>query len=447
LTAGFARKLGWVITGALFGGMVVIGATVVAQDTSEEQARIGLPLQELRTFVEVFNAVERNYVEPVGDRKLIEYAIKGMVSNLDPHSDYLPPESFKEMQEHTTGQFGGLGMEVGMDKDGFVRVVSPIDDTPAQRAGVRSGDLIIKIDDHPVKGMTLTEAVKLMRGKPGTEVTLTIVRKGEDKPLVIKLKRAVIKVKSVKSKYLGEGFGYVRISQFQVRTGQEVIEEVNKLEKAYGKPLKGLVLDLRNNPGGVLTAAVRVSDAFLNDGLIVYTKGRNPDAQMKFEARRGDVLDGKPIVVLVNEGSASASEIVAGALQDHRRALVAGRKTFGKGSVQTLMPLSNGAAIKLTTARYYTPSGRSIQATGIVPDVVIPRLKIEKVEQDNALEIHEADLKGHLNHEDDKPVKTKSDEKEQQAELKKLLDQDYELYEALNLLKVMSLAQLMQEEK
>ena len=437
----WTRKLGWMLSGALMGGMIVVGASSLAGD--RQPAQRGLPLKELRTFVEVFNLVERNYVEPVSDRTLIENAIKGMVSNLDPHSDYLPPKAFKEMQEHTTGEFGGLGMEVGMDKDGFVKVVAPIDDTPAQRAGIRSGDLIIKIDDKPVKGMTLTEAVKLMRGKPGTEVTLTIVRKGESKPLVIKLKRAIIKVKSVKQKLLEPGFGYVRISQFQIRTGSDLIEAIQKLEKQNGGPLKGLVLDLRNNPGGVLTAAVKVSDAFLNDGLIVYTKGRTADARMKFEARSGDVLDGRPIVVLVNEGTASASEIVSGALQDHHRALIAGRKTFGKGSVQTLMPLSNGAALKITTARYYTPSGRSIQATGIVPDVTIPRLKVEKVDGDDALEVHEADLKGHLDHKDDKPVKgdKKADDRE---EIRKLLDKDYELYEALNLVKGMSLAQQME---
>jgi carboxyl-terminal processing protease len=443
MTGQWMKKIGWLVSGAMLGGTLVVAATVTASDKGKSGS--GLPLQELRTFVEVFNAVERNYVEPVSDDKLLEYAIKGMVSNLDPHSDYLPPESFKEMQEHTTGEFGGLGMEVSMDKDGFVKVVAPIDDTPAQKAGIRAGDLIIKIDDKPVKGMTLTEAVKLMRGKPGTEVTLTIVRKGEDKPLVIKLKRAIIKVKSVKQKLLGEGFGYVRISQFQVRTGSEMVEAIEKLEEKNGAPLKGLVLDLRNNPGGVLTAAVQVSDAFLNKGLVVYTKGRNEDAQMKFEARRGDVMDGRPIVVLVNEGSASASEIVSGALQDHRRALVAGRKTFGKGSVQTLMPLSNGAAIKLTTARYYTPSGRSIQAEGIVPDVVIPRLKVQKVEENDPLEIHEADLKGHLDHKDDKPAKQKKADAER-AEIKKLLDKDYELYEALNLLKGMSLVQQQKED-
>lgn len=440
------RKFGWMVTGALFGAMVVVGVTGFAQDKAQDKAN-QLPLQALRTFVQVFNTVERNYVEPVSEEKLIEYSIKGMVSNLDPHSDYLPPKSFKEMQEHTTGEFGGLGMEVGMDKDGFVKVIAPIDDTPAQRAGIRSGDMIIKIDDKPIKGMTLTEAVKLMRGKPGTEITLTIVRKGADKPLVIKLKRAIIKVKSVKKKLLEKNFGYVRISQFQIRTDSDLVDAINALEEKNGKPLKGIVLDLRNNPGGVLTAAVQVSDAFLNDGLIVYTKGRDPDAHMKFKARHGDVLDGKPIVVLVNEGSASASEIVAGALQDHHRALVAGRKTFGKGSVQTLIPLENGAAIKLTTARYYTPSGRSIQATGIVPDVIIPRVEVKKLDEENALEIHEADLKGHLDHKDDKPVaQERHDEAKEKEEIKKILDKDYELYEALNLLKGMSLAQQMKGE-
>ncbi len=441
------RKVSWMATGALLGAMVVVGVTGFAQDSAQEKAT-QLPLQALRTFVQVFNTVERNYVEPVSEEKLIEYSIKGMVSNLDPHSDYLPPKSFKEMQEHTSGEFGGLGMEVGMDKDGFVKVIAPIDDTPAQRAGIRSGDLIIKLDDKPVKGMTLSEAVKLMRGKPGTEITLTIVRKGADKPLVIKLKRAIIKVKSVKQKLLEKDFGYVRISQFQMRTGQDLVAAINVLEEKNGKPLKGVVLDLRNNPGGVLTAAVQVSDAFLNEGLIVYTKGRNPDAQMQFKARRGDVMDGRPIVVLINEGSASASEIVAGALQDHRRALVAGRKTFGKGSVQTLIPLENGAAIKLTTARYYTPSGRSIQATGIEPDITIPRLEVRKLEGADALEVHEADLKGHLEHQDDKPVEEtqKQDAAQSEAEIKKILDKDYELYEALNLLKGMSLAQTMKGE-
>lgn len=447
----WAKKSIWMSTGAVLGALVVLGTSVWAENSAKKEAveasaqeQVSLPLQEIRSFVEVFERISKDYVEPVSDKKLLEGAISGMLSNLDPHSDYLPPKHFKKMEEHTTGEFGGLGMEVGME-DGFVKVVSPIDDTPAQKAGVKAGDLIIKLDDEPVKGKTLNEAVKVMRGKPGSTIKLTIVREGEDKPIVKELTRAIIKVKSVKGRLLGEGMGYVRISQFQLRTGQDLLNAIEKIENENKQPLDGLVLDLRNNPGGVLRAAVQVSDAFLNKGLIVYTKGRVENSQMRFEAEDGDVLNGKPIVVLINEGSASASEIVSGALQDHKRGLIVGRNSFGKGSVQTLIPLNNGGAIKVTTARYYTPSGRSIQAEGIVPDIKIDQVKVEKLQSSGFERIKEKDLSGHLESKDDKKQNQKSEDgqKALDKELDDLLSTDFELHEALTLLKSMRFTQQM----
>ncbi len=446
------KKVMWIGFGALLGGMAVVGTTVLADReevivNDQNQPVLSLPLKELRGFVEVFERVSHDYVDEVDDKKLLEGAISGMLSSLDPHSAYLPPKDYKEMEEHTTGEFGGLGMEVGME-DGFVKVISPIDDTPAQAAGIKAGDLIIKLADEPVKGKTLGEAVKIMRGKPGTELELTIIRKGEDAPLNIKVTRAIIKVKSVKQRMLKEGVGYLRISQFQIRTGSDLKKAMQKLEGEHGEPLKGLVLDLRNNPGGVLQAAIQVSDAFLTDGLIVYTEGRIKNSQMRFEAEAGDVMKGKPIVVLINEGSASASEIVAGALQDQKRALIAGRTSFGKGSVQTLLQLNNGAAIKVTTARYYTPSGRSIQAEGIVPDIEIELAKLEKINS-HQMGIKEKNLTGHLSngHEktlpDNKEKNEKDEDKKKADELQSLLDKDYELNEALRIIKAMSLAQKM----
>ncbi|GAB6034843.1 S41 family peptidase [Galenea microaerophila] len=442
-TNGMKKGL-WLLTGAVLGGALAVGTTVFADrdapsTAQSESHQVTLPLEQLRSFAQVFELIKRDYVEPVSDDKILEGAISGMLSHLDPHSAYLPPKSFKEMEEHTMGEFGGLGMEVGME-DGFVKVIAPIDDTPAQRAGVQAGDLIIKIDDKPVKGMTLTDAVKLMRGKPGTQVTLTIVRKGEDKPLVLTLTRAVIKVKSVKQHLLPDGIGYVRISQFQIRTGKDLVNAIEKLKAENGGKLKGLILDLRNNPGGVLQAAVQVSDAFLDKGLIVYTKGRIKKSKMRFEAQPGDVLEGKPIVVLINEGSASASEIVSGALQDQHRALIAGRTSFGKGSVQTLMPLNNGGAIKLTTARYYTPSGRSIQNEGIVPDIQIERVKLEKLKKP-IFDVKEKDLSGHLAHKDDKKVKPQTAKQKADQKAKQMLSKDFELHEAYSLVKGMAFVQ------
>lgn len=392
-----------------------------------------LPLNELRTFADVFDRIKQAYVEEVDDKTLLENAIKGMLTELDPHSAYLEPEAYQDLQISTTGEFGGLGIEVGME-DGFVKVITPIDDTPAQKAGVMAGDLIIKLDDTPVKGLSLGDAVKMMRGKPGSILKLTILRQGTDKPLVIPVTRAVIQVQSVKSRLLDKQYGYVRLSQFQVHTGADLIKALEKLQKENGGPLRGLVLDLRNNPGGVLQAAVDVSDTFINNGLVVYTKGRLPDTDMQFSATPGDYLNGVPMVVLINGGSASASEIVAGALQDHQRAVIMGTTSFGKGSVQTVLPLHNNRALKLTTARYYTPNGRSIQAEGIVPDIKVEDARLTTV--DEGEHIKEADLSGHLaNPKDGKGKKPASKDGQQDA---KLSETDFQLYEALNLLKALN---------
>ncbi|HRF62365.1 MAG TPA: S41 family peptidase [Candidatus Competibacter sp.] len=405
-----------------------------------------LPLDELRTFTGVLDAVKEDYVEPVKDKDLLENAIRGMLSNLDPHSAFLDAEAFQDLQVGTSGEFGGLGIEVGQE-DGFIKVIAPIDDTPAQRAGIRAGDLIIRLDDTSVKGMALSDAIQRMRGKPNTPITLTIVREGVRKPLKIKLVREVIQVKSVKSRLLEPGFAYVRITQFQAKTAQSLQQELQTLEQQNKAPLKGLVLDLRNNPGGVLNGAVDVADDFLEDGVIVETKGRGNGSDQSYKATPGDLLKNASMVVLVNGGSASASEIVAGALQDHHRALILGERTFGKGSVQTILPLGNGTAVKLTTARYYTPSGRSIQAAGIDPDI---KLKPLKVEADNGSEsdfIKESDLTGHLrNDRADQIDNTPPDHLPDSTKLVapadgNLVQNDYQLYEALNLLKGMTLSQ------
>ena len=394
-----------------------------------------MPLEDLRTFTEVFAKIKSDYVEPVEDKVLLENAIRGMLTGLDPHSAYLVPEDYQDLQAGTSGEFGGLGIEVGME-DGFVKVIAPIDDTPAQRAGVEAGDLIIRLDDTPVKGMSLADAVNLMRGKPGTNIVLTIVREGRDRPIRITIMRDVIQVTSVRSRTLEPGFGYVRISQFQNRTGENLRDAVVRLRGDAGDELRGLVLDLRNNPGGVLSAAVSVSDAFLKEGTIVYTEGRMDEAKLKFSAKGSDILDGIPLVVLVNAGSASASEIVAGALQDHRRAVIIGEKTFGKGSVQTILPLDNGSALKLTTARYYTPSGVSIQARGIVPDITLDRMEVSRVEAGPG--VKESDLVRHLENESTGSgggAATQAGQEQDEQEEIPLVQRDFALYEALNLLK------------
>lgn len=432
--------------GVALGFFAALGTGVLADGggNNNTSSAAQLPLDELRTFSEVYSRIKSDYVEKVDDKTLIQNAIRGMMSGLDPHSAYLDPQEYKDLQIGTTGEFGGLGLEVGME-NGFVKVVSPIDDTPAAKAGIQSGDLIIRIDDKPVKGMGLSEAVSMMRGKPGTKITLTIVREGEDKPMTVTLTRAVIQVASVKSRMLEDGFGYVRITQFQAKTGSDVLDAVNKLQKKAGDHLKGLVLDLRNNPGGVLQAAVSTADAFMRHGRIVYTKGRLEQSDMSFSATPNDALNGAPIVVLVNGGSASASEIVAGALQDSKRAVIMGSRTFGKGSVQTILPLNGGAAVKITTARYYTPSGRSIQAEGIEPDVPLASVNVSAAKKSGVQPLKESDLSRHLanpngngnasgNGNDDSGKQSGNAAAEQALAVK-----DYPLYEALNLLKGMAL--------
>ena len=387
-----------------------------------------LPLEDMRAFVEVFERIRAAYVEPVDDRTLFENAIRGMLSSLDPHSAYLDAKDFEELQSSTSGEFGGLGMEVGL-ADGLVRVVSPIDDTPAAKAGIQAGDYIIKLDGKSLQGMSLAEAIGLMRGKPGSKVVLTTVRKGEE-PRDITLVRALIEMTSVKGRLLEEGYGLIRISQFQMHTGRDFKREAEKLRTAAKTPLRGLILDLRNNPGGVLDGAVAVSDALLESGVIVSTRGRQSGAGQEFTATPGDVLAGVPVVV-VNGGSASASEIVAGALQDNRRALVVGTTSFGKGSVQTVLPLNATKGIKLTTARYYTPSGRSIQAEGIKPDIVVSPARVSAV--DGGLGVREADLQRHLDN--DKSAGKSTDADKAKADSKTLAEQDYQINEALNILK------------
>ncbi|GAA3974411.1 S41 family peptidase [Allohahella marinimesophila] len=403
-----------------------------------ESVPSAVPVDDIRKFAEVFDRIKKTYVEEVDDATLLNSAIRGMLSGLDPHSAYLEPSAFESLQESTTGEFGGLGIEVGME-DGFIKVITPIDDTPAQKAGVEAGDLIIKLDDKSVKGMTLDQAVDAMRGPPGSEVTLTIVRDGEEGPLEIAVERAVISVNSVKRMLLGGGVGYIRITQFQAQTGSDFTKAVQRLKKALGddNELKGLVLDLRNNPGGVLQAAVEVSDALLEDGLIVYTDGRIRSSKLRFNATPGDILEGVPVVVLINGGSASASEIVAGALQDNRRAIILGTDTFGKGSVQTVLQLDDTHGLKLTTARYYTPSGRSIQALGIEPDILVNRAKVTELQSSPIFK--EADLAGHLVNGGSKKGKGSVMSEEDIKVASEMISKDFQLREGLNVLRGLSI--------
>ncbi len=398
-----------------------------------------LPLEDLRVFTKAYDYIRKSYIEEISDKELLEYAIRGMLGELDPHSGYLDADSFDDLQVHTTGEFGGLGIEVGME-NGFVKVISPIDDTPAQKAGIEAGDLIVKIDETAIKGLSLNEAVDKMRGPKGSKVVLTIIRDGTDLPLEIALTRDIIKVKSVRSEVLEDDFAYVRIAQFQLKTGQELKDQLKKLDLPKRH---GIVLDLRNNPGGLLQASVDVADAFLDGGLVVYTEGRLSESNVQFNAQPGDLTDGLAMIVLINEGSASASEIVAGALQDHRRALVLGTRSFGKGSVQTVIPVTEDKAIKITTARYYTPKGRSIQAEGIAPDLVIERAKVTAL--DKLPTMSEAQLAGHLDNTQRKPAKKPSPNDlgpdagdPKQAPLQ---SRDNQLYEAVNILKSLYLLQ------
>ena len=459
------EKAGLVGLGLVAGVAVSFHFAAIADKASVETP---LPVEELRAFTEVFGRIKSDYVEPVTDKKLITEAITGMLNGLDPHSAYLDADAFKELQVGTHGEFGGLGIEVGME-DGLVKVVSPIEDTPAFNAGIKSGDLIIKLDDTLVKGMTLEDAVKRMRGKPGSKITLTITRKNESKLLSFTITRAVIKVQSVKSKQIEPGYGYIRITQFQEKTGENLASALEGLYKQNKGSLKGLVLDLRNDPGGLLTGAVGVSAAFLKkDALVVYTEGRTEDAKMRLTASPENYLRGNgsedylknipdgaksvPMVVLVNGGSASASEIVAGALQDQKRAVIMGTQTFGKGSVQTILPLGNNTAIKLTTARYYTPGGRSIQAKGIEPDILVE--DPASGNDDGMFHLREADLDKHLIN--DRPSDSKSGSRVKSAPSvtdSKGADtaktapaefgstSDYQLSQALNLLKGIQILQ------
>ena len=396
-----------------------------------------LPLKELRNFTEIFDRIRSSYVEPVDDKTLLQYAIDGMLSNLDPHSDYLLPEDFSELQEHTTGKFGGLGIEVGIE-EGLIKVVSPIDDTPAEKAGIEAGDFIVSLDGKPVREMSLTDAIDQMRGEPGTDIELSIRRKGEKELLEFVLTRAEIKVASVRGENLGDGIGYLRITQFQDKSGPELITAITKLQekaKENKETLNGLVLDLRNNPGGVLDAAVEVSDAFLNTGLIVYTEGRISDSDFRYSATEATIAEDIPLIVLINGGSASASEIVAGALQDHNRAVIVGTQSFGKGSVQSVLPIGGNKAIKLTTARYFTPSGRSIQAQGIHPDVYVEQSEVTTYEESY---YKESDLPGHLSNGNGEDEDTSEDDHQISDDL---LSKDFQLYQAFTLLKGWSVFQ------
>ena len=402
------KAIGLVGLGAVVGVALSLNFSATAE---KQKTTLNLPIEEVRMLSEVFGRIKSDYVEDVDDKRLIKEAINGMLTGLDPHSAFLDADAFKEMQTVTTGKFGGLGIEVGQE-DGLVKVISPIDDTPAYKAGVKAGDYIFKVDDVSLRGVSINDAVKRMKGEPGTDVTLTVLRKGETKELVFKIRRAIIEIQSVRARAIEPGIAYIRLAQFEEATAEKMVRAINDAYKQNNGALKGIVLDLRNDPGGLLNAAVAVSAAFLpKDALVVYTDGRVEDSKMRLTARKENYLRNSskedyiaklppsikdlPMVVLVNNGSASASEIVAGALQDHKRAVIMGSQTFGKGSVQTILPLNNNSAMKLTTARYFTPNGRSIQAKGITPDQMV-------TDGTQRMEMREADLERHLIGDDEK---------------------------------------------
>jgi carboxyl-terminal processing protease len=433
LTRKWARQL--VLAGAAC--LYLPQSWATGETLEEEQAR--LPLKELRTFADVYNRIREAYVEEIDDSTLLEYAIQGMLMGLDPHSVYLTEEAFSDLQDNTTGEFTGLGLEVGMD-DGYVTIISPIDGSPAAEAGLQSGDVILKLDDTAVKGMSLNEAIEQMRGPEGSDIKLMIGRPGTSQPFDVTLTRAQIKVASVRERWLEPGYGYLRIAQFQHRSGEDMTKAVNRLlEKGE---LKGLVLDLRNNPGGVLRASVEVTDVFLDGGTVVYTEGRLQEEKTVFEAKAGDITDNTPLIVLINGGSASASEIVAGALQDHGRAVIMGTESFGKGSVQTVLPLPDKRAVKLTTALYFTPEGRSIQADGIDPDIIVERAKLTAY-KGSSTRISEADLSGHLDNANGEDSTNSEGSRKAATEL---LSTDNQLYEALILLKGLNVLGLRNKE-
>ncbi len=437
LKSGKTRKI---VTGLLI-TVVVLVSFIVISTQRRCDAQGGKEYEYIGLLTDVMMIVKKSYVEEVDSKKLIYGAINGMLSALDPHSSFMSPETFKEMKIDTKGAFGGLGIEISI-KDGILTVISPIEDTPAQRVGIKAGDQILRIDERFTKDLTITEAVKRMRGPKGTPVVLTIMREGFDKPKEFKIVRDIIQVKSVKSRMLESGYGYVRIAQFQERTDEDLTKALKSLvEENKAKQLAGLVLDLRNDPGGLLDQAVRVSDHFVESGkMIVYTEGRDKESRMQFTSSNRTKEPGYPIVVLINGGSASASEIVAGALQDHKRAIVMGTQSFGKGSVQTIIPLSDESGLRLTTARYYTPAGRSIQAKGITPDIVVEQLELPKTApRRESMIIREKDLENHfeVGATPEKPAEKKVDPKDANGD-KKTTDQlksDYQVTRALDLLK------------
>ncbi|RUR02437.1 S41 family peptidase [Legionella septentrionalis] len=425
----------------LFTAFVLSPAPVLA----EEEAQQRIPMEDVQRFSDALSQIKKYYVKPTNDKELFDNAIRGMLSGLDPHSSYLDEEDFQDLQTATNGEFGGLGIEVTME-EGVVKVVTPLVDTPAYKAGIKAGDYIIKLGSQSVQGLDLKDAVNLMRGKIGSPIELTILRKGETKPLIFTLVREKILIKSDKNKLLDNNYGYIRLSQFQATTYKDMKQAIDQLKQESGGKLKGLVLDLRNNPGGLLDSAIQISDAFIHNDQkgeeekIVYTEGRLPGSKFTALANPGDILENAPMVVLINNGSASASEIVAGALQDNKRAVILGTRSFGKGSVQTVLPLDSKRGIKLTTALYYTPAGRSIQATGITPDIVVEEVTVPKAgSQENFSGFTEADLSGHLlngNKNDDgkaKPTNTAQDDQT-------LLHEDYQLYTALMILKGLVIA-------
>lgn len=389
----------------------------------------------LNLFGDVFEQVKAKYVEEVDDKQLIEAAINGMLTSLDPHSSYLNMDNFEEMQVDTRGEFGGLGIEVTME-DGFVKVISPIYDTPAEKAGLQPGDFITHIDGTAIRGMNLNDAVEMMRGKVNTDIVLTIIRKGEQAPFDVTLTRAVIKIQSVRAE-AKEDIGYIRITKFNEQTFSGLQRAIGDMRDQIGPEIKGLVIDLRNNPGGLLDQAISVSDAFLDKGEIVSTRPRDTQNTERYNARSGDLAEGLPVVVLINDGSASASEIVAGALQDHRRAIIMGTRSFGKGSVQTILPMPGNVALRLTTARYYTPSGKSIQEVGIVPDIIVPQARVESIEGDTRRS--EASLNGALRNEDAHTTDAEKDANSRRDQAEQLAIDDYQLSRALDMIRGISL--------
>ena len=414
------------LTAALICALPIAAANADTEaKTTDEQATQDerLPLRELRLFTQVFEQIRRGYVEEVADTELLENAIAGLLLELDPHSVYLNQTDYEELQESATGEYGGLGLQVGSER-GMIKVIAPIDDSPAAKAGIEAGDFIVEVDGTPVRGMAVQKAIDKLRGEKGTSIKLTLFREGEDGPLDITVVRGTIQVSSVRSRIIEPGYGYVRVSQFQVSSGKDFKKELLSL-KEKEPALKGLIIDLRNNPGGLVPASVEIADTVLDGGTVVYTEGRLPSANISFDAESGDLLEGTPIVVLINGGSASASEIVAGALQDHQRAAIIGTQSFGKGSVQTVIPLGDGRAVKLTTARYFTPNGRSIQAEGIVPDIIVEPAEIRFYKKRK--QVREADLDGHLEQADSKKTKAKDRDED--------ITDDNQLYEALNVLK------------